>query len=264
MKNIFTVFKIEIYKLLCQRYFIILVSGFILSIIGFGWVRIKVAGLSGLSLSGFQLAAFTASTGGSLLTLIMIILSGSAIASERSYGTLNLICLRPVPRGVLLWGKLFSLYSVSLFLLAVLLVSGLAAGMMFSGLEALSENDYVIYSFSELLRNYLTGFMFSLLPVFAWCSVAFFLSVVITGHIWANAISLVLFFAFYLLLPFDEIISFTPNQFFNAGMDMISKITYGLPAVWSPHYRYSFFAFLYVLFFSIASVIIFRKKDVLC
>lgn len=264
MKNIIMILKIELYKLICQRYFLILISGFILFLVGFGWIRLKVAGYSDTSLSGFQLAAFIASTGSNLLTLIMIILSGSAMATERSYGTLNIICVRPIPRGRLISGKFLYIFSVALMLIILLFIVSLSTGAGLIGLESLTEDEYVIYSFSQLLKHYIAGFCFSILPVLAWCSIAFFLSTLITSPVWANASSLILFFAFYLLLPFDEFAYFTPNQFLNAGMTMMSKITYGLPAIWEPVYQLSFYSFIYVLVFSCLSVLFFKKKDIIC
>lgn len=263
MKNIIMILKTELYKLICQRYFFILIIGFILFLAGLGWVRLKVAGYTDTQLSGFQLAAFLVSTGSNLLVLIMIILSGSAIASERSQGNLDLICVRSVPRGQIISGKLLYLFSVALMLLILLFVISLATGAGLAGLQSLAEGEYTIYHFSQLLGHYATGFCFSVLPVFAWCSIAFFFSILITSPVWANASSLILFFAFYLLLPFDEIINFTPNRFLNVAMEMMSKITYGLPALWEHLYRLSFYSLIYVSVFSFLSILVFRRQDIL-
>ncbi len=257
------VLKTELYKLIHQRYFIILVFAFTLFLVGLGWIRLKVAVYTGTPLSGFQLAAFIASTGSNLLTLIMIILSVSALASEHSQGSLDLICIRPVPRSRLISGKLLYLFSVALMLIILLFVVSLITGGGLTGLESLAEEEYIIYSFSQLLKHYTAGFFFSIFPVFAWCSIAFFFSTLIKSPLWASASSLILFFAFYLLLPFDELISFTPNQFLNESMEMMSKITYGLPAIWEPLYKLSFYSFIYVLIFSFLSILLFQKEDIL-
>ncbi len=257
------ILKIELYKLLCQRYFIILIFGFIFFLAGLGWIRLKVAGYTDTQMSGFQLAAFIVSTGSNLLTLIMIILSVSALASEQSQGSLDLICTRPVPRSRLISGKLLYLFSVALMLLILLFGFSLLVGAGLAGLESLAEGEYIIYSFSQLLKRYAAGFYFAVLPLFAWCSIAFFFSTLIKSPLWANASSLILFFAFYLLLPFDEIVNFTPNQFLNASMEMMSKITYGLPALCEPLHRLSFYSLIYVLILSFLSILFFRKKDIL-
>ncbi len=246
-----------------QRYFLILILGFIIFLAGLGWIRLRVAGYTGAQMSGFQLASFMVSTGVNLLTLIMIILSGSAIASERSQGNLDLICVRPIPRGHMISGKLLSLFSIAFVLLFLLFVVSLGTGFCLIGLESLSEDEYIIYSFSQLLKHYTAGFCFAVLPVFAWCSIAFFFSTLVKSPLWVNASTLILFFAFYLLLPFDELVNFTPNQFLNAGMEMMSKITYGLPAIWEPLHRLTFYSLIYVLIFSILSILLFRKKDIL-
>lgn len=257
------VLKTELYKLICQRYFIILVFVFTLFLAGLGWIRLKVAGYTGTQLSGFQLAAFIVSTGSNLLTLIMIILSVSALASEQSQRSLDLICTRPVARSRLISGKLFYLFSVALMLMILLFGVSLLVGAGLVGLESLAEDKYIIYSFSQLLKHYATGFCFAVLPVFAWCSIAFFFSTIVTSPLWANASSLILFFVFYLLLPFDEIVNFTPSQFLNTGMEMMSKITYGLPAIWEPLSRLTFYSLIYVLIFSSLSIMLFQKKDIL-
>lgn len=257
------ILKNELYKLICQRYFVLMTIGFIVFLAGLGWIRLKVAGYTDTQLSGFQLAAFIVTTGSNLLVLIMIILSGSAIASERSQGNLDLICVRPIPRGQIISGKLLYLFSVALMLMIILFIVSLIAGACLAGLEPLKEDEYIIYSFSQLLEHYVTGFYFSILPVFAWCSIAFFFSIVITGPVWANASSLFLFFAFYLFLPFDELANFTPSQFLNTGMEMMSKITYGLPAIWESIYKLSFYSLIYILIFSLLSILLFQKKDLL-
>ena len=263
MNKIIMIVKIELYKLICQRYFLILLCGFILFLMGFGWIRLKISGYMETPLSGFQLAAFIVSAGANLLVLIMIILSSSALASERSYRTLSLLCVRPVSRMQLVSGKLLYVFCVAVFLLLLLFIVSLVTGACLIGLESLSENEYIIYSFLQLLKHYMAGFWFSILPVLTWCSIAFFLSTLIDSPLWANASSLFIFFCFYLLLPFDEFIYFTPSQFLNAGMGMMCKITQGLPAIWEPFYRLSLFSFIYVLVFSCLPVILFQKKDIL-
>ena len=262
MKNIMLTLKVELYKLVCQRYSVILVFGFILFLVALGWVRLKVAGYSDIQISGFQLAAFIVSTGSNLLTLIMIFLSGALVSSERSQGNLDLVCVRSVLRSQLISGKLLHLFSVALMLMILLFAMGLLSGAALIGLESMMENGYVIYSFSELLRHYAMGFCFAAPPVFAWCSIALFFSILIESSLWANASSLVLFFAFYLLLPFNEIVGFTPNQFLNASMEMMGRITCGLPSNWGSINVAPLSSTIYVLIFSFLSILLFRKKDI--
>jgi ABC-2 type transport system permease protein len=128
--------------------------------------------------SGFAVSLVTLGFAGTWgFPIIVGALAGDLFASEDRYGTWKTILTRSCSREDVFVGKILAVGTVIVAMAALLAVSSLVAGAAFVGLHPVVNLSGQLTSSGRLLALTLVSWLYCLLPVFAYMSVAILASV---------------------------------------------------------------------------------------
>jgi len=234
--------------------------------------------VEGKILNGYLLAYIILQTLLIHVPLLIALVSGDMISGEANMGTLRLLLTRPVSRARLITAKFIasSLYTV-LLLLWMALWALLVSVLIFGTDDMIILKSEVVTQIlkEDVLWRYAAAFGFALLAMVTVSSLAFFLSIFAENSIGPiiACMSIVILFTILntLSLPLFNTIKpylFTTHMlgwkgFFEVQVDAQQQQIIGsvenLPAV----LRSASILGVHILLFWVASVVVFRRKDIL-
>jgi ABC-2 type transport system permease protein len=129
--------------------------------------------------SGFAVALVVLGFAGSWgFPVIAGLLAGDVFSSEDRYGTWKTILTRSCTREDLFAGKLLAAATVAIAITAVLAVCSVLAGIAFVGAQSLVNLSGVLTSPGRILALTVVSWLYCVLPLFAYASLAILFSVV--------------------------------------------------------------------------------------
>ncbi|MCA8923902.1 MAG: ABC transporter permease [Planctomycetes bacterium] len=194
--RLWTLYRVELSKLLARR------------LLWVGAVLVILLALAGPSLSGAAAAARAAAEGSAggdefqngwtvlagsvtrasfLIWLLAVVLSASSVAEEASWGTLRVICARPVRRAEWIAAKVLALWSLTAAILLAAVFAATASAELAFGLYDVVDPlfpDRVTHSFGDMRWFVLAATGASLVPLLALIGVGTFCSTLVDhpGH----------------------------------------------------------------------------------
>jgi ABC-2 type transport system permease protein len=203
-----------------------------------------------------------------LITMFVIVISASSVASEFSKGTIKLLLIRPHNRSKILLSKYLVSFIFALEMLLFLLVAYLIIGVIFFGADGSSlpylsfQNGGIIES--SMFTHILTVYSFACVELLVMVSFAFMLSCLTRNSALAIGLSIFLMFVGVTLVQFLVAFDYEWAKYIVfANMDL-SVYFEGSPMIESMTLTFSIVVVaIYLLAFNVLSWLSFTKRDVL-
>lgn len=198
--------------------------------------------------------------------LLIALVAGDQVAGEANMGTLRLLITKPVSRTRLLLAKFIAsaLYTILLLLwmaLLALLISILIFGT--GDLMILKSTEVVILENSDVLWRYFAAFGFAAIAMTTVAALAFFLSVFAENSIGPIVTTMSVIIVFTILSTMDIPIFNTIKPFLFTTHMIGWKGFFDAPVSWSPVLQSAGILLLHIVGFLVATIWVFRKKDIL-
>jgi len=258
--------KIEIQKLLKQRFILFLFL--FLIVIQFLWalLRNQLPGIQSLGIleaNGFQIISFCSSWTLKFAPMLMIV-SVMLLSTENSYGTLKTILTRPVSRTEFIYSKIISILLIVIVSVLIIALFGFLIGITFFGLQDITEGGYVLYSWQKILVNFLIAYVLSILPLFVLCLFGFFISTLIKETGAAIGSSIGIYLLIWIISQYEPISKFLFNAYLTFPFDIAGDMAKGLTVSWGPGIYFLILnTFVYGILFVGLSIVNFNRKDLL-
>jgi ABC-2 type transport system permease protein len=234
--------------------------------------------LDGKILNGYLLAYIILQTLLVHVPLLIALVSGDMISGEANMGTLRLLITKPISRAKLVSAKFLASSVYTLLLLIWMAVWALFVSMLIFGTDdmIIMKSEVVTQIIEkDVVWRYVAAFGFAALAMVTVSSLAFFLSIFAENSIGPIIACMSIVIVFTILnalnLPIYNTVKpylFTSHMlgwkgFFdvkvNADNEQIVGSVENLPAVM----RSAAILFLHIIGFWIASVVVFRRKDIM-
>jgi ABC-2 type transport system permease protein len=246
--------------------------------IGFLLQSIERFNVEGKILNGYFVCYFILQTLLIHVPLLIALVGGDMIAGEANMGTLRLLISKPISRSSLLISKFLASTVYTLLLLIWMAILSLLVSLLIFG-----SGDLVVFQSqviiqipqSDVFWRYLAAFGFAAIAMTTVAALSFFLSLFAENSIGpiVAAMSIVIVCTILTTMDLPLFLSMKPYLFTShmlgwkgffdiRATDANSAIPgsiQNLPAI----LRSAFILVLHIIFFVTASVVIFRKKDVL-
>jgi ABC-2 type transport system permease protein len=234
--------------------------------------------VDGKILNGYLLAYIILQTLLVHVPLLIALVSGDMISGEANMGTLRLLITKPISRAKLVSAKFLASSVYTLLLLIWMAVWALFVSMLIFGTDdmIIMKSEVVTQIIEkDVVWRYVAAFGFAALAMVTISSLAFFLSIFAENSIGPIIACMSIVIVFTILnalnLPIYNTVKpylFTSHMlgwkgFFdvkvNADNEQIVGSVENLPAVM----RSAAILFLHIIGFWIASVVVFRRKDIM-
>jgi ABC-2 type transport system permease protein len=234
--------------------------------------------VDGKILNGYLLAYIILQTLLVHVPLLIALVSGDMISGEANMGTLRLLITKPISRAKLVSAKFLASSVYTLLLLIWMAVWALFVSMLIFGTDdmIIMKSEVVTQIIEkDVVWRYVAAFGFAALAMVTVSSLAFFLSIFAENSIGPIIACMSIVIVFTILnalnLPIYNTVKpylFTSHMlgwkgFFdvkvNADNEQIVGSVENLPAVM----RSAAILFLHIIGFWIASVVVFRRKDIM-
>lgn len=234
--------------------------------------------IQGKVLNGYLLAYIILQTLLVHVPLLIALVAGDMISGEANMGTLRILLTKPVPRG-----KLISAKFIASAVYTIMLLIWMAFWTLFVSVIIFGKDDMIIMKsevVTQILQNdvmwrYMAAFGFAALAMITVSALAFFLSIFAENSIGPIIACMSIVIVFTILntlnLPVFNLVKpylFTSHMlgwkgFFdvkvNADHEQIVGSVENLPAV----LRSAAILFFHIIGFWVASILVFRKKDIM-
>lgn len=234
--------------------------------------------VDGKILNGYLLAYIILQTLLVHVPLLIALVSGDMISGEANMGTLRLLITKPVSRAKLVSAKFLASSVYTLLLLIWMAVWALFVSMLIFGTDdmIIMKSEVVTQIIEkDVVWRYVAAFGFAALAMVTVSSLAFFLSIFAENSIGPIIACMSIVIVFTILntlnLPIFNTVKpylFTSHMlgwkgFFDVKVNVDNEQIVGsvenLPAV----LRSAAILFLHIIGFWIASIVVFRKKDIM-
>lgn len=210
--------------------------------------------------------------------LLIALVAGDMISGEANQGTLRLLLTKPVSRANLITGKFIASSIYTIVLLLWMAVWALAISILIFGADdmLIMKSDMVTQILaSDVMWRYVAAFVFAALAMLAVSALSFFLSIFAENSIGPIMATMSIIIVFTILntldLPIFNMVKpylFTSHMlgwkgFFdvtvNENNEQITGSVENLPAVLLS----AGVLFLHIIGFLFASILVFKRKDIL-
>lgn len=234
--------------------------------------------IEGKILNGYLLAYIILQTLLVHVPLLIALVSGDMISGEANMGTLRLLITKPVSRTKLITAKFLASSFYTLLLLIWMAVCALFVSMLIFGTDdmLIMKSEVVTQILeTDVMWRYFAAFAFAALAMITVSSLAFFLSIFAENSIGPIIACMSIVIVFTILntlnLPIFNLLKpylFTSHMlgwkgFFdvqvNADNEQIVGSVQNLPSV----IRSAAILLLHIILFWIASIVVFKKKDIM-
>jgi len=210
--------------------------------------------------------------------LLIALIAADMISGEANMGTLRLLLIKPYSRTTLLFAKFIAAIIYTLLLLVWLAILALFGSMLLFGTDdmfLLKTNYVVLLKESDVFWRYIGAFGFAALAMTTVASLGFFLSVFAENSIGpiVATMSVIVFFTILstLNIPIFNLIKpylFTTHmigwkEFFDIKVNDSNEAILG--SIQNPEkiIKAAVVLFVHTIGFFVATVLVFRKKDIL-
>jgi ABC-2 type transport system permease protein len=210
--------------------------------------------------------------------LLIALIAADMISGEANMGTLRLLLIKPYSRTTLLLAKFIAAIIYTLLLLVWLAILALFGSMLLFGTDdmfLLKTSYVVLLKESDVFWRYIGAFGFAALAMTTVASLGFFLSVFAENSIGpiVATMSVIVFFTILstLNIPIFNLIKpylFTTHmigwkEFFDIKVDASNEAIIG--SIQNPQkiIKAALVLFVHTVGFFVATVLVFRKKDIL-
>ena len=198
--------------------------------------------------------------------LLIALVAGDQIAGEANMGTLRLLITKPVSRTRLLLAKFFSSTIYTILLLCWMALLSLVVSILIFGtgdLMILKSEEVVILEKADVLWRYFAAFGFAAIAMTTVASLSFLLSVFAENSIGPIVTTMSVIIVFTILTTMDIPI-FNAIKPFLFTTHMIGwKGFFDAPVQWEPVLQSAGILLFHIVAFLVATILIFRKKDIL-
>lgn len=212
------------------------------------------------------------------MPLLIALIAADMISGEANMGTLRLLLIKPYSRTTLLLAKFIAATIYTLLLLVWLAILALFGSMLLFGTDdmfLLKTSYVVLLKESDVFWRYIGAFGFAALAMTTVASLGFFLSVFAENSIGpiVATMSVIVFFTILstLNIPIFNLIKpylFTTHmigwkEFFDIKVNASNEAIIG--SIQNPEkiIKAALVLFLHTIGFFVATVLVFRKKDIL-
>ncbi|WP_290795287.1 ABC transporter permease [Flavihumibacter sp. UBA7668] len=198
--------------------------------------------------------------------LLIALVAGDQVAGEANMGTLRLLITKPVSRTRLLLAKFIAstLYTILLLLWMALLALVVSVWIFGTGdLMILKSTEVVILENTDVLWRYFAAFGFAAIAMTTVAALAFFLSVFAENSIGPIVTTMSVIIVFTILSTMDIPIFNTIKPFLFTTHMIGWKGFFDAPVSWSPVLQSAGILLLHIAGFLVATIWVFRKKDIL-
>jgi len=210
--------------------------------------------------------------------LLIALIAADMISGEANMGTLRLLLIKPYSRATLLLAKFIAAIIYTLMLLVWLAILALFGSMLLFGTDdmfLLKTSYVVLLKESDVFWRYIGAFGFAALAMTTVASLGFFLSVFAENSIGpiVATMSVIVFFTILstLNIPIFNLIKpylFTTHmigwkEFFDIKVNASNEAIIG--SIQNPEkiIKAALVLFIHTIGFFVATVLVFRKKDIL-
>lgn len=198
--------------------------------------------------------------------LLIALVAGDQVAGEANMGTLRLLITKPVSRTRLVLAKFIAstLYTILLLLWMALLALVVSVWIFGTGdLMILKSTEVVILENSDVLWRYFAAFGFAAIAMTTVAALAFFLSVFAENSIGPIVTTMSVIIVFTILSTLDIPIFNTIKPFLFTTHMIGWKGFFDAPVSWNPVLQSAGILLLHIAAFLVATIWVFRKKDIL-
>lgn len=267
IKRILIIIKIELEKLLRQRFVYTLFGFVVLLVIIASIFRQQLSNIESLNLSqsnGFEMMASASKWGLRLGAYLFLLLSIHLLSDEYADHTLKTILTRPIQRSEYILGKSGVILILTCVLMLILAASSFICAMLFSEFGDLTERGYVFYTWGRLARQFFYAYLLLIPTMLTVGLLGLFISVLIQKSGTAIVSGLGLLFLLNIVTVIDEIKNFVFTTFLLFPLETVSKMASRLYPQWTPGLYWLFGnALIYSGLFIYFSIWIFKKRDIL-
>ena len=234
--------------------------------------------VSGNILNGYLLAFIILQTLLVHVPLLIALVAGDMISGEANQGTLRLLLTKPISREQMILGKFIASSVYTMILLLWMAIWSLGISMLIFGVDDMlilkSEVVTQVLS-SDVMWRYVAAFAFASLAMLTVSALSFFLSLFAENSIGPIMATMSIIIVFTILNTLDlpifntiKLFLFTTHMlgwkgFFDVQINDHNEQIIGsvenLPAV----FLSAGVLLMHILFFLIASIVIFKRKDIL-
>lgn len=198
--------------------------------------------------------------------LLIALVAGDQIAGEANMGTLRLLITKPVSRTRLLLAKFFSSAIYTILLLCWMALLSLVVSILIFGtgdLMILKSEEVVILEKADVLWRYFAAFGFAAIAMTTVAALSFLLSVFAENSIGPIVTTMSIIIVFTILTTMDIPI-FNAIKPFLFTTHMIGwKGFFDAPVQCEPVLQSAGILLFHIIAFLVATILIFRKKDIL-
>jgi ABC-2 type transport system permease protein len=198
--------------------------------------------------------------------LLIALVAGDQIAGEANMGTLRLLITKPVSRTRLLLAKFIASALYTILLLCWMALLSLVVSMLIFGtgdLMILKSEEVVILEKADVLWRYFAAFGFAAIAMTTVAALSFLLSVFAENSIGPIVTTMSIIIVCTILTTMDIPI-FNAIKPFLFTTHMIGwKGFFDAPVQWSPVLQSAGILLFHIIAFLVATILIFRKKDIL-
>lgn len=222
--------------------------------------------IQGKVLNGFLICFIILQTLLIHVPLLIALVAGDQIAGEANMGTLRLLITKPVSRTKLLLAKFFSSTIYTILLLCWMALLSLVVSILIFGtgdLMILKSEEVVILEKADVLWRYFAAFGFAAIAMTTVAALSFLLSVFAENSIGPIVTTMSVIIVFTILTTMDIPI-FNAIKPFLFTTHMIGwKGFFDAPVQWESVLQSAGILLFHIIAFLVATILIFRKKDIL-
>lgn len=198
--------------------------------------------------------------------LLIALVGGDMIAGEANMGTLRLLVGKPISRTSLLMGKFVATVIYTLMLLIWMAILALVLSVVVFGtgdIIVFKSDQIVLIDSTDVMWRYFAAFGFAAIAMTAVASLSFFLSLFAENSIGPIVSTMSVVIVATILSTMDLPLFNAIKPFLFTSHMLGWKEFFDDPVNFSAVFKSAAILFLHVVGFGLASVIIFKRKDVL-
>lgn len=199
------------------------------------------------------------------IPFLIALVAGEILAGEATGGTYRMLLTRPVSRIKVIWAKFIAiiLYTNLLVLWLALLSLGLGVLIFGTGELIVIKSNIIIFAKDDILWRFAFGFGFAALSMSVVASLAFLFSSLVENAIGPiiSTMAIIIVFIIISALNIEFLENIRPYLFTNYMLSW--RLFFDDPLETAEIIKSALVLFLHVVIFFTATLIIFKRKDIL-
>lgn len=222
--------------------------------------------LDGKILNGYLICFIILQTLLIHVPLLIALVGGDMIAGEANMGTLRLLAGKPINRTSLLMGKFLATVIYTLLLLVWMAILALVVSVVVFGkgdVLVFNSDDVVLINSGDVMWRYFAAFGFAAIAMIAVASLSFFLSLFAENSIGPIVSTMGVVIVATILSTMDLPLFESIKPYLFTSHMLGWKGFFDDPVNYQAILRSASILLVHIVGFSLASIIVFNKKDIL-